>query len=180
MTNVRTPDPPELAKGRFTDDVWPVVRVNVVALPATVPAAFRNETLPVQDAAVPEFVLFEAELWRITSAVSVAPRPTGWKRNVLVAVEVVVCAKAAGTATAIDRVRSSLRTVIEVSFVSFVQPGKRRCRDPRGPGGIAACLDRNSRLRVHLVETRRATVGYALRREFTNLMETIRKEQKHK
>jgi hypothetical protein len=51
--SVRTPVDAVFAKGRLTDAVTPPATVNEVALPITVPAAFANEIVPVQDAAVP-------------------------------------------------------------------------------------------------------------------------------
>jgi hypothetical protein len=39
-----------LAKGRLTEEVTPLAMVNEAAEPIIVPAAFRNEMAPVQDA----------------------------------------------------------------------------------------------------------------------------------
>ena len=48
--SVRVPVAAVFAKGRVTDEVIPLAMVNEVALPIIVPAAFRNEIAPVQDA----------------------------------------------------------------------------------------------------------------------------------
>jgi hypothetical protein len=49
---VRAPVPPDCAKARCAANACPDVTVNGVAVPIAVPAEFRNEMLPVQDAAV--------------------------------------------------------------------------------------------------------------------------------
>jgi hypothetical protein len=61
ITIVRMPVPPELANGSFAEKTSPDVMVNEVAVPIAVPLPFRNEMLPVQDAAVPDDE-FAAEL----------------------------------------------------------------------------------------------------------------------
>jgi hypothetical protein len=61
--SVRTAVDAVLAKGRVTEAVTPLAAVYEVALPITVPDAFRNEIVPVQDAAVP---LDEAEARLVT------------------------------------------------------------------------------------------------------------------
>jgi hypothetical protein len=51
--SVRTAVDAVLANGRVTEAVTPLPAVYEVALPITVPDAFKNEMAPVQDAAVP-------------------------------------------------------------------------------------------------------------------------------
>jgi hypothetical protein len=51
--SVRTAVDAALAKGGVTEAVTPPATVYEVALPITVPDAFRNEIVPVHDAAVP-------------------------------------------------------------------------------------------------------------------------------
>ena len=88
-TSVRTPVDAVLANGRDTDAVTPLATVNGVAVPITVPAAFANEIVPVQDAAVPldeEVARFVTLIW----AVSELANPTAGKLDVRVDVELVV------------------------------------------------------------------------------------------
>jgi hypothetical protein len=76
----------------------PDVRVNGDAVPIVAPDAFRNDTVPLQEAAVPEDVLF-ALFTRMISAVSVLPSPVGGKVTWRVFV-VVVCPITTTTETA--------------------------------------------------------------------------------
>jgi len=66
----------------------------VVALPITIPLAFRKETDTVHDAAVP-FELLDARFVKRTCAVSPPPSPIAGKEVSRVTVLVVVWAKAA-------------------------------------------------------------------------------------
>jgi hypothetical protein len=93
-TSVRAPVAPTRENGSVAVAICPLVTVKVVAVPMIVPAAFRNEMLPVQDAAVPLEEL-DAVLTAFTCAVSELPSPMGGDVNDRVeAVDVVVCAKA--------------------------------------------------------------------------------------
>jgi len=74
---------------RLTDEVTPLAIVNEVALPITVPAAFKKEIDPVQDAAVPLDVAgarFVTLIW----AVSELANPIVGRSHVCVLVMVVV------------------------------------------------------------------------------------------
>jgi hypothetical protein len=85
----RLPERPALANDRLTDEVMPDAMVKLVAVPMVAPLAFTNETLPVQEAAVPEEDAV-AVLVRSTRAVSVLPSPNGPELCVCVVVVVVV------------------------------------------------------------------------------------------
>jgi hypothetical protein len=92
--SVRVPVTPTFAKGRLTEKIAPLATVNVVAEPIAVPLAFRNETVPVHDAAVP-FEAFEAVFTRLICAVSELASPMGGVSVFCVTVPlVVVCAAA--------------------------------------------------------------------------------------
>ena len=64
-------------KGRLVEKVEPALIVNGMALPIRVPAAFTNETVPVQDAftAMMPAVKFAAKFVRFTCIVSVVANP---------------------------------------------------------------------------------------------------------
>jgi hypothetical protein len=95
-TSVRTLVEAVFAKGRLTEEVTPLATVNEVALPITVPDAFRNEIVPVQDAVsvVEDVAVFVTLTW----AVSVVANPTGGRLDVCVRVVVVVDVWAIATA----------------------------------------------------------------------------------
>ena len=69
---------PELANGSRAEDDWPDVTVKLVVAPVAVPAAFRNENVPVHEAAVPVDE-FEATFVTLISTLSPVPMPMGGK-----------------------------------------------------------------------------------------------------
>jgi uncharacterized membrane protein YfcA len=81
----------------------------VAAVPIAVPALFRNDMLPVQEAAVPLDVA-AATLTALSCAVSELARPIGGRSWVLVVVllVVLVCAQIAGAAVT-SRVSANFR-----------------------------------------------------------------------
>ena len=94
-TSARTLVEAVFANGRLTEEVTPLATVNEVALPIAVPAAFRNEIVPAQDAvSVLEDVVFVTLTW----AVSVLANPTGGRLEVCVLVVVLVVVWAIATA----------------------------------------------------------------------------------
>lgn len=103
----RTPEKPALANGRFADAISPDVTVKLVADPIVAPVEFKNEMLPVQDAAVP-LDDADATLTTLMRAVSVLPRPAGGR--VIVRVPVVdVCAKTDNMEPATMEVKMNFR-----------------------------------------------------------------------
>ena len=74
----RGPVSPALENGRLAIEVCSDAILKVVAVPMVAPAAFRKETLPSQEAAVPA-VDAVATLVRLIRAVSVVPNPIGGK-----------------------------------------------------------------------------------------------------
>ena len=79
--------------GKLELEVCSDAILKVVAVPIAVPAAFKKETLPSQEAAVPALDAV-ATLVRLMRAVSVVPNPIGDKVETRV-VAVVVCPMAA-------------------------------------------------------------------------------------
>jgi hypothetical protein len=98
ISSARVPDDAILLNGKLTEDIWPEAIVKFVAVPIVAPVEFRNEMLPVHEAAVVvpvDEVAFEAWLTTVIWMVSVLPTPIG--PIVLLCVEgvlVVVCAMA--------------------------------------------------------------------------------------
>ncbi len=110
---------PELEKGRVAEVTASAAKVKLVAVPMVVPAALRNATVPVQDAAVP-LVVLDARLMRFTPMVSVLAKPTSGKENEEVRVVVVVCASAQPVVTAARaNRRRKFRVDIVITFQAF-------------------------------------------------------------
>jgi len=103
----RTPEMPALENGRLPEEIWPLVTVNVAGEPIAVPAAFKNEMVPVHEAAVP-LEESEATLTTFIRAVSVLPSPAGGRLMVRVPV-VDVCANS-------ESIDPDAITEIEISF----------------------------------------------------------------
>jgi len=82
---VRVPVTPVFAKGRLTELMPPLATVNGVAAPISAPLAFKNEIVPVQEAAVPFFEA-EAVFTTLICAVSELASPTGGVFDVSVTV----------------------------------------------------------------------------------------------
>jgi hypothetical protein len=121
--SVRTAVDAVLGKGRVTEAVTPLAAVYEVALPITVPDAFKNEMVPVQDAAVPlgEVV---ARLVTLIWAVSELANPTGGKLVVCVVVELDVVVWAIATdavkpADAMSMVRNFGNNMLDPPVVFF-------------------------------------------------------------
>ena len=115
-TTPRGPVNPALENGRLAIEVCNDAILNVVAVPMAVPAAFRNTTLPSQEAAVPA-VDAVAVLVRLMRAVSVVPSPIGGRVLTRV-VAVVVCPMAAiAERLAIARIEKYLLVKIGSSFL---------------------------------------------------------------
>jgi hypothetical protein len=83
----------------------PLATVNGVAVPMTVPLALRNETVPVQEAAVP-LDEFDAVFTILICAVSELASPTGGVFDVSVTVPLVVVCDSATAAVKAVAVRS--------------------------------------------------------------------------
>lgn len=103
----RIPEIPALENGRLPEEIWPLVTVNVAGEPIATPLAFRNEMLPVHEAAVP-LVESEATLTTLMRAVSVLPSPAGGRLMVRVPV-VDVCANS-------DSIEPEAISEIEISL----------------------------------------------------------------
>jgi hypothetical protein len=102
---VRVPVTPTFANGRLTELMTPLATVNGVAVPMTVPLALRNETVPVQEAAVP-LDEFDAVFTILICAVSELASPTGGVFDVSVTVPLVVVCDSATAAVKAVAVRS--------------------------------------------------------------------------
>ncbi|MGA7240880.1 MAG: hypothetical protein WBY44_34675 [Bryobacteraceae bacterium] len=103
--SVRVPVTPTFANGRLTELMTPLATVNGVAVPMTVPLALRNETVPVQEAAVP-LDEFDAVFTILICAVSELASPTGGVFDVSVTVPLVVVCDSATAAVKAVAVRS--------------------------------------------------------------------------
>jgi hypothetical protein len=71
--SVRVPVTPTFANGRLTEPMAPLASVNAVAVPIAAPLAFRNEIVPVQEAAVPlddADAVFTTLIWAVSELAS--------------------------------------------------------------------------------------------------------------
>lgn len=103
--SVRVPVTPTFANGRLTELMTPLATVNGVAAPMTVPLAFKNEIVPVQEAAVP-LDEFDAIFTTLICAVSELASPTAGVFEVSVTVPLVVVCDSATAAVKAMAVRS--------------------------------------------------------------------------
>jgi hypothetical protein len=95
--SVRVPVTPTFANGRLTELMTPLATVNGVAVPITVPLAFKNEIVPTHEAAVP-LDEFDATFTTLICAVSELASPTGDVFDVSVTVPLVVVCDSATAA----------------------------------------------------------------------------------
>jgi hypothetical protein len=105
----RSPVSAAWEKDTLAEKIWPEVTVKLVADPMTAPLAFKNEMLPVQEAAVPVEDSV-ATFTTLIRAVSVLPKPVGGKSKVRgLAVEEVCAGRDNADAAARVKVKRSFR-----------------------------------------------------------------------
>jgi hypothetical protein len=114
---VRVPVAPTFANGRLTELITPLATVNDVAVPIAVPLAFKNEIVPVHEAAVPLDDAV-AVFTTLICAVSELPKPTGGVVEVAVTVPLVVVwdnATAAVNAAAVSSLWNRWKNMLYLS-----------------------------------------------------------------
>ena len=122
--SVRRPVAPTLGNSNEEEKIWPVPAVNDTGVPMAVPAALRNEIVPVQAAAVP-FDELAAVFTTLICAVSELASPMGGEVSEWVFVVEVGCVWAnSAPAHPKTTMHSSCR---ENVMVRGRFPGKRRC-----------------------------------------------------